>query len=1022
MKLFSQSNFPTFACGTPPLDQNEHLLPTVQKCNFSFSSFTQNHTDDMIPTGVTRNLKIRTNVILVQDENGNGNFKLSNSEDVAFLNAIYSDMNSRINNLYGTNCGCSISPIFYSNIHIEFVPTFIEVKHPTLWNHNNDPDPNHDSPFVNSTDKPYLNAINNLAQQTPGYQDGFNVIITTDGVYYNLLNNQPAPRKPLWELGYNHYYAGHWYSAYPSDDLNFPAMWHAPDMYLWYKNGKEFIGDWWINSTYLSFCSGGFIHEYGHYFGLGHEECDQNNIMHTSGSTPRNSLNGCQVREMYKTLMVKNLRKYVVCEDVLEYNLTVDNNENWTRDMKVYGNIVIESGGTLTISCKLNMQPKTKIIVKRGGKFILDEDAVMTGCGDYWDGIIVEGDVPSGNQLNAGKVELRNGSIIENAKNAISMNPSHRPWNNGQYQDYFGGFIQANGATIRNGFKAVEFMKFGVKLVKDGSTFVNCKFENLREGVTIWSDNGLSFNKCTFTNITNRGIQPYDSDVNVFNGCSFNGVKTGIDIVTTYPIPFAPQIGNLNSLANNFSCFEHGIFANASGNIQNMSVVNNNFTGGTTGIESSGISHYLIERNTFSDQVFNVVPMDGGYNSDYIQYNKMNHTTLAAHNVFNNSGLEYLGNCFGNNLGDIYVNNGDLYLYQGSPQMEAGNCFTRNGVFEIDNTDGNTIAYFEKQGSTTSSCKHPVHSFNINVERTANLDRPWVCGSTSITSTGGGTLSERCTSFNENMTIAQLINEMNQIIQSISSLSNSTATSSNTYQLTSLRMCLREVQILIGKKGYENLAGDPSGGVENMITFYSSQPEFMNKITAYGMMLYNGEIGRARTYLNALVTSTTEEYDFKAAQFINLDYLSDVKSYQLSATNKNLLYNIGKRAYPLNGYARSLYQVLTGERLELEKPNIGNRSSRGGELFSNLNEGIYSAPNPVSNGTHIIYFNSKQHDQDFKIQLVDVNGQNVYFGQSIGKLEYEINTSDLTDGLYFLRISNQLGETAYQAKLVVMNR
>jgi hypothetical protein len=66
------------------------------------------------------------------------------------------------------------------------------------WDHTNDPNPG----TLNSFNKPYLNYINNLAQQSPGYQEGFNVILTNDGPYFNEYVYNNPDNLPLWDLGY----------------------------------------------------------------------------------------------------------------------------------------------------------------------------------------------------------------------------------------------------------------------------------------------------------------------------------------------------------------------------------------------------------------------------------------------------------------------------------------------------------------------------------------------------------------------------------------------------------------------------------------------------------------------------------------------------------------------------------------------------------------------------------------------------------------------------------------------------
>ena len=135
----------------------------------------------------------------------------------------------------------------------------------------------------------------------------------------------------------------------------------------------------------------------------------------------RNNFNGCQIREMYETLMTKNLRKYVVCEDVVDHEMVVDNVETWSNNVKVYNDIKIVDGGSLTITCELHLQPNTRIYVERGGELKID-GGLITSCGE-WHGVLVEG--VSGDANNetgiAGKVFMENNAILENASIGISM-------------------------------------------------------------------------------------------------------------------------------------------------------------------------------------------------------------------------------------------------------------------------------------------------------------------------------------------------------------------------------------------------------------------------------------------------------------------------------------------------------------------------------------------------------------------------------------------------------------------------
>jgi len=56
----------------------------------------------------------------------------------------------------------------------------------------------------------------------------------------------------------------------------------------------------------------------------------------------------------------------------------VDTNEVWDFDIQMYRNIVVDSGATLTIKCKVAMPAEGKIIVKKGAKLFID-GGLVTG-------------------------------------------------------------------------------------------------------------------------------------------------------------------------------------------------------------------------------------------------------------------------------------------------------------------------------------------------------------------------------------------------------------------------------------------------------------------------------------------------------------------------------------------------------------------------------------------------------------------------------------------------------------------
>ncbi|MDV7400664.1 hypothetical protein RZS08_55120, partial [Arthrospira platensis SPKY1] len=161
--------------------------------------------------------------------------------------------------------------------------------------------------------------------------------------------------------------------------------------------------------------------------------------------------------------MARNVRKYVVCEDVLEYQLTVEQDEEWENNLRIYSDVVVKPGATLRVSCQIYMQPGARIIVERGGRLILSEDAIIANgeeCSDdhfsKWRGVTVEGNnaIPHNpayanesyviTASDHGIVLLQEGSTLRDARTGIECLRYNETWNSG----YWGAYINARGVNF----------------------------------------------------------------------------------------------------------------------------------------------------------------------------------------------------------------------------------------------------------------------------------------------------------------------------------------------------------------------------------------------------------------------------------------------------------------------------------------------------------------------------------------------------------------------------------------------
>jgi Secretion system C-terminal sorting domain len=196
--------------------------------------------------------------------------------------------------------------------------------------------------------------------------------------------------------------------------------------------------------------------------------------------------------------------------------------------------------------------------------------------------------------------------------------------------------------------------------------------------------------------------------------------------------------------------------------------------------------------------------------------------------------------------------------------------------------------------------------------------------------------------------------------------------------------------------------------------------DFKDKTTAYGIMVQYGESARARTFLNNLTIQKPEHSDFVTVKNINLDYLANSDSYSVSSTDRNSLYNIGVADGFSSGYARSLYEVLTGERIEVIIPEV-NVEGRSIENAKTVQPSILVYPNPVGDGLFNVSIDHLAKGEFCEMVITDATGQI--------KGRYAINENgihhfeeeNLSTGIYFLNIRDHIGQSLLQTKLVITN-
>lgn len=465
-------------------------------------------------------------------------------------------------------------------------------------------------------------------------------------------------------------------------------------------------------------------------------------------------LSECQLsRVRYFLMGEEGTINRTVLKDYCTYdsNKTIEINGTsvWNSHKRLGGDLIINSGSTLTIKCIVHIPEGGKVIIKPGGKLIIDEGVLTNECGDFWKGVEVwgttaEGQFPQTNPTYQGILRLINGGTIENAQLGAAN------WHT-DYWNEIGGVIKSSGGVFRNNKKDVAFMSYQNHTpslnISDFSSFINTDFvsdDDFIEGltqqphVTLWQVHGIYFTNCHFSNdlttdkslsdSPNKGIYSINASFNIVPGCS-----------TPYlPCPTS------NLLRSSFTGLEYAVEASGAGASEAAVIAQTDFTDNIWGIKidefdnvninrnyielgdggygstPSGIgvflensTGYIVEDNTAlsllpSGYFWGIIASNSGGDDNQIYKNTLENLFIGTfgnkinHNSNYQKGLQFLCNDYTNNETAISIGSSTqtdgVRLFQGdysnNISKATGNTFVSN-TKDIVN-DANSIVYFYK--------------------------------------------------------------------------------------------------------------------------------------------------------------------------------------------------------------------------------------------------------------------------------------------------------------------------------------
>jgi len=200
-----------------------------------------------------------------------------------------------------------------------------------------------------------------------------------------------------------------------------------------------------------------------------------------------------------------------------------------------------------------------------------------------------------------------------------------------------------------------------------------------------------------------------------------------------------------------------------------------------------------------------------------------------------------------------------------------------------------------------------------------------------------------------------------------------------------------------------------------LLSYYQSRPEFYSKSFVLSIHISDGDYAMARQALSMISGETTNESNYLEVQYIYIDYLESGFD-NVSQISINRLGQIGQQAGPINGYARSVYYLVTGEKLDLNIPDY-NLDSREREYTSGRKISCY--PNPVKSILNVEISEVKKNDYD--LTLSNMEGTIVLEEKFLSNEIVALNISDLSSGIYVIQITSANSVVIHIEKVVILN-
>lgn len=715
--------------------------------------------------------------------------------------------------------------------------------------------------------------------------------------------------------------------------------------------------------------------------------CD--NLMSTNFSMSKRYLTPAQLNRMHRTLMTTNHHDYVSCEDLTAStcNIEVTGNATFDSPVSIYGDIIVASDATLTITSEVYLSKESTIDLEKNAKLIVDGGLLTNGCDDTWQGIRVTG----GN--TDFDVSIKNGSVVENTSSAaVSMFPP-LPWPD--MAQHGNGILQAENSTFNNTRRIVEFIAFQPSA--NGSYIRDCVQNGGKWSITNWNCQFVEVSGNVFNDITMNCIVT-ESGSFLIEGNEFHSGEN--DIL------FANVSAGIGSVIrdNLFYGSETGVRALGTTFDEN-SILNNNFATGLYDAWMEGDNFYEIYSNDFA-AAFGSVSLNSGNSVNRVFQNKFDGNFVGLYSAEDSEGIGFYENCFDTYFADTYLDGATISFLGAGFNQPANNCFTHLGNPSSNTYDitGNPDPFvYVEPADNVIDCKDAVKAHpNVSIiELTGGaLDACAIAGSDLVTPP-----EEEETLCSPQRTMAATQEAISFLNTEISLLPP------NDEQRKEYERCLKRAkrqlfELYVINEDYSDAR-----------SLFSGEEADEEATIIFSSYIFEGDLEAAEAFLTNINPTEEPLADFIKVQLLNLDRLSEGPSFQATVSELDSLGFIAHKEHRYAGYAKSLYYALTGDVLTEDLPLRNHSELRlgleGRATHATTEDELSVFPNPFSAQLNI----RMGAYPEAQLNVTDLLGKNVHHSR-IQEANVTIPTNDWAEGLYIVTISRN-NEILHRRKVML---